>query len=278
MRKMCISTILFFFISVATIHANGGDILPIVGVKPEKSEHAIIAGVAMDKFGIVKVSEYVLLDPNTLVIYGVNKGSDKLLLVIDLEKQVSTELNKYSMGKIAIPQGHLVAFNNEAKPPMLGFVFIYDVNLAGGRIYEETDTYVESFISVEGKTLHAAGSEKVAEARIEHVIKTDPKKNKYRYEAPDGGPARKIMSKLYFRDVNHDGYIDILVWRKKYMSRIITDKGKDDFMAESEEVQVMYYNQKSASFTPMVKTDKLLFGKDDLWKILPPMNYFDVPL
>lgn len=70
------------------------------------------------------------------------------------------------------------------------------------------------------------------------------------YDSSNGQlPARKEIPKILLADINGDGYTDILIWKKVYRSRLIEDKIKESFVIDHEELNAMYFNKETGTFT-----------------------------
>jgi hypothetical protein len=249
--------------------ADGNNVSLMPGFKPKDEKRAVIAGLSMDKFGFAQVLNSVLVESNTLIVLGKDSKYEGQLTVIDVAKKKVVMSKKYAEGMM---QGRLVGFNSEQAPSIRGFIVIYDVNRSGQQ-YEETDTYAEAYVTrEEAQSFQLSDPVKVAEARIAQISKD----GEIIYYSPDGGPARKSMAKLLMKDSDHDGYEDIIIWKKKYLHGRKKD-GKIGFYLSEEEKNVLLFDPKSLRFNLSSKVEKASFGKEDLWMVLAPIKYFILP-
>ena len=57
--------------------------------------------------------------------------------------------------------------------------------------------------------------------------------------------------KLVLTDINSDGSTDILIWQKIFLSRLIKETDKDDFVFDSEQLYAMYFNKDTKTFSKL---------------------------
>jgi hypothetical protein len=104
-------------------------------------------------------------------------------------------------------------------------------------------------------------------------------------------PGIQIVPRLVMADVNHDTFMDLVIWRRIYLANARDAEAPVDehdayeqhvfkhFTRDREEVQVMFFDWETVSFTVPVTTQTEALGNDVFWRFLFPsywiQDYFD---
>lgn len=239
---------------------SSGEITVYPSSKVDEIRNVTIAGVALEKYGYVEVYQYVLVNADMLFVLGATKSEKLVLSAISLKDQKANIVVEYPEDLAwSLPQAAIrVFFLPNVQPPTIHFIMIeYTAgNLA--RQLDETETYLDILRPDTEDTYILLRREKIAKTNVV-FYKYSELEFKYRYLEVDHSrtgpgarePAKKETAKVFLCDANDDGYADILVWKQRYVSRLIEDPGEEDFVLEKEAAAVMYFEENGLTFSAL---------------------------
>jgi hypothetical protein len=220
-----------------------------------------IEGVNLAEYGYVRVYQYALVNNDVLFVLGFMKNRDTILSSISLEKRESIIITQFSptLGWSVRKAAFRVFFlqNLQSSRPFVMLEYT-DGNIS--RYSEETVIYLEVFGADSEENYTLLRQEQIAETNILHAGISSDRQYTYRYiqvddMSEDPGPAKAEFPTVFFSDANDDGYADILVWKRRYISRTKEDTGRGSFILDQEELHVMYFEPKDMTFSALTPLD-----------------------
>ncbi len=217
-----------------------------------------VAGVDLSKYGYVEVYQYALVNTDTLYILGATESSEKsvpILSSISLNTGKITIVKQYSRWLVwSLPKAKFNIFFLQNLQPSRPFVMLIYTDGNISRHSEETEVYLEIFRVDSEDNYALIRQEKIAEKNILHSGLSSDHQYKFRYiqvdDVPeDPSPAKAEFPTMFFSDANGDGYTDILIWKRRYISRETKDTGRGPFALEQEELYVMYFVPEEITFS-----------------------------
>lgn len=84
-------------------------------------------------------------------------------------------------------------------------------------------------------------------------------------------PPTKIVPRLLLADVNHDTFMDIVVWQRIFVQKADSEYSSlPEYSLAHEDMLVMFLDWETGTFTDPVKMPTNALGKDHLWRLLFP--------
>lgn len=234
-------------------------------VDAQETKTLSIEGFDLAEYGYVTAYQYALVNNETLFVLGEVQSEDIVLSAISLKDSKKRVIAQYDLGLtfFLMKAPWMVFFLNNLQPS-LPFVMIEyrSGNVITGE--EETTTYLEVY-RVDPDQATLLQREQLTELWIGY--RPDDRKGKYRYAGHPQEPAQTDLIRYFLTDVNNDGYADILIWKRRYVSRTNEDTRKGDFYLEKEELHVMYFEFEGMTFSPMVPLDnvRVKYLDDIIW-------------
>jgi hypothetical protein len=268
MKKQGMMVIVWWVVQWAMVFYPGTAVLasPPWGISVYPSSEAedidqlMIAGVDLEEYGYAHVYQYVLVQEKTLFVLGSKKEDERafapLLSAISLNDRKATVVVEYSPNLIwSLDRTSFTVFFLDHLSPSRPFVLIH---YAKGNIYREGEERVKSYLELfrvepERGTAQLLRKEQLTEWDIAYNSEPD---SQYKYEGfSEPGPAKKDLTTIFFSDANQDGFADILIWKRRYVSRAIDDRREGEFFLEGEEVDVLYFEPAGLTFSAVTPLD-----------------------
>ncbi len=260
-----------------------------------RKEESVIAGVDLAGYGYADVVQYALASPGaTLVVLGKTDSKELLVSAIDLVSRDSTVLMHFEADElqdIRIQDINLaICFQDHPySHERLRYVFLTYIV---GRVYLQSETYLKVFRMENEDTLTFTEmlSTTIGETDIAYPDLVDAPYASLRHGS-SSEPGLQIVPRLLLADVNHDKFMDLVIWRRIYLASphdaetpLDTQDAYEQhvfkhFTRVREEVQVMFFEWENVSFTEPVTTQTEALGNDVFWRFLFPsywaQDYYD---
>ncbi len=143
------------------------------------------------------------------------------------------------------------SFTIHADHDVVALLFEYSYS-SGGRLGSDTKPYLGVCVLQRGGLVGRCEGLPVGYTDILNVQNDDPKL-KWLYLGSNAGPARSSYACPLARDVDSDGYADIVLWGRDERSVLLDEHDPDDesalgFVVESEALLVMRFDPQSHRF------------------------------
>lgn len=218
---------------------------------------SMIHGIDLSAYGYHTVLQYHIASQDfMMVMLGLTESRELLLGMLDLtERKFST----------------IIKFSSEDTRNMINFNLHVGICFLNHEFSKERLRYI--FLT------HTRGGTNIY-LRVYRMENDEPSTftemvQQMKIGGPDEGvPANKIASKVLMADVNHDKFMDIVLWR-----HILTPKpdpeyaGIPEYVVESEDIQVMFFDWEQISFSEPVTMPTTSLGSDLWWQVLFPHDW-----
>jgi hypothetical protein len=156
-----------------------------------------------------------------------------------------------------------------------------------GRQMEESKTYADFFILSNEISGESTQMMQVAESKISSGVSSD---KKFLYGVPDsdkGESARISNAKILTLDENRDGFQDVVIWKKNYISREIIPKenlpeNDNDrravFVEKDQQLLIMRFNPEKRQYDAPVSSLSIPKPDEKLWNTVPTINNWHLNL
>ncbi len=220
-----------------------------------------IEGVDLTEYGYVEVYHYALVNTDMLFVLGAMKTRETILSSISLEDHKSIVIARFSstLGWSLRKAAFRVFFLQNLQPSVPFVMLEYtDGNIS--RYSEETAESLEIFRADSEDHYTLIRQEKIAETNVLYEGIHSEANYKYRYievddMSEDPGPAKAELPTVFFSDANDDGYADILIWKRRYVSRTREDRERGAFILDQEELHVIYFEPEEMTFSALTALD-----------------------
>lgn len=212
-----------------------------------------IEGVDLAEYGYVRVYQYALVNNDVLFVLGFMKNRDTILSSISLEERESVIIAQFSstLGWSLRKAAFRVFFlqNLQSSRPFVMLEYT-DGNI--NRYSEETVKYLEIFRADSDEHYTLLRQERIAETNVQYEGMVSDRTYQYTEVddmSEDPGPAKAEFPTVFFSDTNDDGYADILILNRRYLSRTREDTERGSFMFAQEKLSVMYFEPDKMTFS-----------------------------
>lgn len=223
-----------------------------------------IAGVNLSEYDYRQVEQYVVTNTERLFVLGQTTVQEHVVSSIAPDSHEQTIIARYPIeGFFPIDEiAFTVFFTADELSSAPYLVVTYTENNSGMRA-ELLSTIIEVFREKEDGTYQMINREEIERVNIAYqqrqpdseyihlAVNESPTEDK-------AGPARKIQSDISVKDVNDDGYADILVEKHVYQSRKINEAVPsddelldDDFIFEKSELWGMLFLSRDMKFSEL---------------------------
>lgn len=243
------------------------------------TEKSVIEAVPVDQlgFGPAGATYYLTLGPDTIALTGWLEKEGGTGLVLMNRKTGRREV----LGTYPTPSRWplTAAFEIRDDPPMWCVIFQYKKSLGHGDDFEHFKFYLQAFVVREGKAIHKTPVLQVGETDVDEFQSPE---RIYTVPAMRGRVAgKKRNSRVLIRDVNQDGYNDLVLWQKYLAGRQLqpgeldpekkdTSKKYPPWMTLVEEtMRVMLFDPEKMVFTEPAEWENLPKPNEGLWNSQP---------
>ena len=268
-KPLWLILILLVILTTPLFGGQEEDYKPVAfGVNPRdvawKSAKPPAIQVDAETLGLSEIRSILFADWHTAIVAGATErygrfgDRDIVIISVDLQTSTATEIIRYKFGNQDLslgasdmlhPDGRndLAAYVPQIETRTLCLVSVYRQSMSGMRDHS-TRSYVQVVVLRQGKVLNRSRS-----YRVNWVEDDKP-------HGFDETGERDVT--LLRRDVNNDGFDDLVIWRHDPL-----------FRAESREERfrvfpllVMTYDPETATFSEPVKDTSLPIPNKSLWK------------
>lgn len=197
------------------------------------------------------IFQYVKTD-NNLFLFGKNrsgeyqlsafsKDDNKMIIIAKYSPQISWWINEAKFKVFCMKKIKISNF----------FILIEYIsgNISVNGLYNEKTKCIKIYRYIDKNNYELINEKTWINTNILNFPNTE-EKYKYLYLAPDDkkSPAIRIDSNIFLCDATNDGFTDILVWEKIYISPLIKDKDQYTFPLDREELHVMKFDNEKMKF------------------------------
>lgn len=280
---------------------------PVDLLSPDKGKRLTTAGLDLAEYGFMWVSQYVIASPTlTLFVLGVPENGELGVSAIDLRTRNMTVVTRFTAEERK--QIHIQGINfaicfldHPYSHERLRYLFLtYIVKTGPGNTHSKT--YLKVFRMENDKSLTFTQMVSTTIGETDMVYADSPEAPyTYLRQGTSSEPGIQIVPRLVMADVNHDEFMDIVIWRRIYLANpretespageqnianppdAETLTSEQDvyeqhvftlFTRDREEVQVMFFDWETISFAEPVTTQTEALGNDVFWRFLFP-SYWD---
>ncbi len=259
-----------------------------------KLEELKIAGIDLVDYGFRGVLKYGIVSPAlTLFVLGGNQAGELILGAVNLTDRNFTVLTQFSAEERKQIRVQDINFatcfqDHPYSHERLRYVFLTYIL---GKKQSKTELKVFRMENDDSLTFREmASTTTIGETDMVYTDATDAP---YIYSRRDNAaePGIQIVPRLMMADVNHDKFMDLVIWRRIYLANprdAATPLGGKNayeqhvfkhFTRDREEVQVMFFDWENVSFAEPVTTQTEGLGNDVFWRFLFPsywaQDYYD---
>ncbi len=260
-----------------------------------RSEERVIAGVDLADYGYAGVLQYAIASPEaTLVVLGETDSKELVVSAIDLVSRDSTVLMRFEAHELQDIRTQNINMalcfqDHSYSSERLRYIFLtYIVD----SVYFQSETYLKVF-RMENEdvlTFTEMLSRRIGETNSVYQDSSDAPYTYLRHESLSE-PGIQIVPRLLLADVNHDKFMDLVIWRRIYLANprdadapleeqhAYEQRVFKQFTRDREEVQVMFFDWEKVSFAEPVTTQTEALGNDVFWRFLFPsywaQDYYD---
>ncbi len=247
-----------------------------------------IAGLDLADYGYMGVSQYVIASPTlTLFVLGFTQTGEFVLDAINLADRTSRVVTQFSAEERKSLRVQDVNFaicflDHPYSHERLRYVFLTYIVSRG-----QSETYLKVFRmeNDESLTFTEMVSTTIGETDMVYAKAPEAPYTYSRRNNPSE-PGIQIVPRLVMADVNHDEFMDIVIWRRIYLANprdaeasaseedVYEQHVFEHFTRDREEVQVMFFDWESVSFAEPVTTQTEALGNDVFWRFLFPSYWF----
>ncbi len=222
-------------------------------------DNKIISTFNLTQYNINKLYQYVIINSDILIVLGTKEDGENILAAIYSDRNELSVITEYSTAlSWAMPDAKFMISLSQKKQEGFSYIIVEYISGNFSRHFDERETYIDVYSFDIGGKHTMINQEKIAMNNIVTVMQTDLK-DKYKYLAVDDSvsgpgqilPASQEIAKLVLTDINSDGSTDILIWQKIFLSRLIKETDKDDFVFDSEQLYAMYFNKDTKTFSKL---------------------------
>lgn len=280
---------------------------PVNPFSLNKGAELRIAGTDLADYGFTWVSQYVIASPTfTLFVLGV-QTEELVLGAIDLTNRNMTVVTRFTPAERK--QIHIQDINfaicfldHPYSHERLRYLFL--TYIVGGA---QSKTYLKVFRMENDESLTFTQMVSTTIGETDMVYANSPEAPyTYLRQGTSSEPGIQIVSRLVMADVNHDEFMDIVIWRRIYLANpretespageqnianppdAETLTSEQDvyeqhvfkhFTRDREEVQVMFFDWETVSFAAPITMQTESLGNDVFWRFLFPSywahDFFD---
>ncbi len=248
-----------------------------------------IAGIDLSYYGYKRVYQYVIESQTyNLFVLGLTEEKQVLLGAVNLVDRTFRVIAQFSADETQYllqhkPLGFAVCFlNHHFSRERLRYVFLMHT-LPPLENRKKGETFLQVFRQENDEALAftRVASTKVGEVDVDYDTPFDsPYIYVRRSNDFSAKPAVYTIPRLLLADVNHDEFMDIVIWRKVYVARPrdaeaspAEKKELEGFTLNREEIQVMFFDWERIAFSEPVTMSTQSLGGDLLWRVLFPSNW-----
>lgn len=268
-----------------------------IRVLPAKAKNTHIAGIDLSTYGFATIHGYAIASQTfTLFVLGFTAADELLLGAVNLSDRTFSVVTRLGADEAKKVWKWDLSFalcflDHSYSHERLRYVFFtYTVGADHDHIRfmkEQTETSLKVFRMENDETLTFT---QVAFAKIGEVdaLFTSTPDAQYTYvknsSSPDATsfePGIRIVPRLLLADVNHDTYMDIVLWRKTYIATRRDaeeppeqEEGFKGFTLDHEEILVMFFDWETITFSDPIKMPTESLNKEHLWRLLFPSDWF----
>ncbi len=250
-----------------------------------------IAGIDLSHYGYKQVYQYVIESQTYhLFVLGLTEEKRMLLGAVNLVDRTFRVVTQFSADETQYltyypnSLGFAVCFlNHRFTHERLRYVFLR-YTLPQSRTRKKDETFLQVFRLENDETLAftRVASTKVGEADVDYNTPSDsPYTYVKRSDDHSAEPAIHIVPRLSLADVNHDTYMDIVIWRKFYTAKrreakesSKKERGLKSFALDHEEILVMFFDWETITFSAPVTMKTKSLDQEHLWRLLFPSDLF----
>ncbi len=256
-------------------------------------EELSVAGVNLADYDYAGVSHYAIASPSfTLFVLGFTESGTLVLDAIELGSQDFKKLIQFEaedLQQIRIQDVNLaICFQDHPySHERLRYVFLTYIV---GR--EQSETYLKVFRMENDDSLTFTEMVFTTIGKTDMVYADTPDAPyTYSRQGNASEPGIQIVPRLMMADVNHDKFMDLVIWKRIYLANPrdaeVPIEAQDayeqyvfkKFTRDREEVQVMFFDWETVSFADPVITQTEALGNDVFWRFLFPgywiQDYYD---
>lgn len=261
---------------------------PVNPFSLSKGAELTIAWINLTDYGFTWVSQYVIASPTfTLFVLGSTQTKELVLSAIDLINRNVTVVAKFSAEERKQIQDWEVNFaicfqDHPYSHERLRYVFL--TYIVGK---EQSNTYLKVFRMENDDSLVFAEMISTTIGKTDMVY-ADTLDAPYTYSRRENTskPGIQIVPRLVMADVNHDTFMDLVIWKRIYLANPRDTEAPleehdayeqhvfKDFTRDREEVQVMFFDWETVSFADPVITRTEALGNDVFWRFLFPSYWY----
>lgn len=253
--------------------AEGGS--PYLSRVNVSEDNLVLFGVDFSTLGFRSIVEYIWQDTDTLVAIGyMNPRIDTRTLLFSYTASTKkvTIIRGYSPDELPPTHPTIMFFprsaNVDDKGQHVALKYILDPQLRIGRSRQEL---IEIFSCDSSGKWELTNKETIAD--VDSGFVNDPSESEYWYPRIDDKHKAAVeeTAKIYFTDINKDGVVDIVIWKRIDVSRMRSDPAKEHGL-RSEEFYAMYGQKGMKAFKPLQKIDPISYPscKEMLWEAGAP--------
>jgi hypothetical protein len=274
------------------------NLVKAIRVHPGEVKNTRIAGIDLSEYGYIEIHRYVLASQTfTLFVLGLTDAGEFRLGAVDLTTRTFSIVTQFEANELKNIRKRDLGFalcflDHFFSHERLRYVFLTytvdpDLSDPWRATNEQTETYLKVFRMENDETFTYIQviSAKIGETDI--VRATTPEAQ-YTYiknpSSPDVipfEPGIRIVPRLLLADVNHDTYMDIVLWRKTYVAKRRDaeeppeqEEGFKGFTLDHEEILVMFFDWETITFSDPIKMPTESLNKEHLWRLLFPSDWF----
>ena len=259
------ATTLAVFAGAAGLLAQAAFVVPSPAVRVTDRTAQDVAGVSFSELGVSRVLQYVVVRDGTLLSLG-RSGLEGLVLSMVRGGRATPSaipVDTASTGVANSPYILLTTADVDANGTLTVALVQFLVDRAGGR-FDETTTFLRTFLLNRDSIVAQGPPIEIASTDVAQYRRSGPRA-RWRYYAVDkDAPARRSATRVLMRDINDDGFNDIVIWKRAYEATPVDGPGPD-FQLVAASVAVLQFQPSTRDFSaPFEASD--IRPPDELWR------------
>ena len=263
--------------------------IKIMTLREARETH--LAGVDLTVYGYNKIMQYGIASQTfTLFVLGMTNADELLLGAVDLSTHTFSLIARFDAQEtkqvLNKDLGFALCFlDHHFSHERLRYVFLTYTVVEHFESHKKIYMKVFRLENDETFTYTQIVFEQIGRMDVFSSITSDIPDTSMKISPSSGvissEPDIRILPRILLADVNHDEFMDIVLWKRVYIAKrhdakraANKDNGLRGFTLDHEEIQVMFFDWETVTFSEPMTMPTTSLTKEHLWRLLFPSAWF----